>query len=767
MGVLGPRFRRVELGPLDRQAGIQLARELRPGLAPERAASLWRRAQGSPFWIEALARDEAEDPGRIMFARLGGVTTDGASLCALLAVAGRPLAAGDAASIMGWPEGREHAAGAELVNAGLAVPSREGMRLAHDLLGEAARRDLPGDQRRKLHTAIASWLETEAREDDHLLLEALQHRRAGGLPTLPLALRIAESPGRRLLGASGLQELAGIADEAEPPNGQALQREVASLAAELGEHELALERWSLLAERTPAADERARCWLEASKAAFELHRTAEASSFLERCRSLLGSDGPLAIEADAHESKLLRWLEHRMAEAKSAAARATAAARRMAESAGDPRSLDRPSRAAYLAAMRAGYDTALVSEELAEMLRIAEEMAAVADTPEERLRADLEIAFSLRLMGRLGEAERRLRRTWGEIRRWVLPVLEVEAGFWLANTLYPLGRLEEARALAEENLDLWGRLGDHPSRQAASRTRCLLHEIQVSQVDWRSGTEALADVAAAEEDPHHRLQLRQSRALWLSRFGGEELAEPVAAAVEEGFADVEAAGCDRCRSEFTLRGAESWARSGWLEEAHKALSGWDGGHSAPDGVYRFWRQAAKAAIVAHEDAGAGADRLRALEETALDMGLRLEALWARLDLGRTLATLERDEGIRVLQEAAGIAQELGAASEAGFAERALRELGVRTWRRGPARPGSELVAVLTGREFQIGRLVAAGASNPEIAEKLFLSRKTIERHVSNILAKLALRNRAELAARMAAGTGLDEGVPAEGEGAPR
>jgi DNA-binding NarL/FixJ family response regulator len=53
---------------------------------------------------------------------------------------------------------------------------------------------------------------------------------------------------------------------------------------------------------------------------------------------------------------------------------------------------------------------------------------------------------------------------------------------------------------------------------------------------------------------------------------------------------------------------------------------------------------------------------------------------------------------------------------------------------------------LSVRESELLRLIAEGASNPEIALAVFLSRKTVERHVSNILRKVGVRNRTELVA---------------------
>ena len=54
--------------------------------------------------------------------------------------------------------------------------------------------------------------------------------------------------------------------------------------------------------------------------------------------------------------------------------------------------------------------------------------------------------------------------------------------------------------------------------------------------------------------------------------------------------------------------------------------------------------------------------------------------------------------------------------------------------------------MLSKREREVLDLLAEGLTNKELAERLFLARKTVEHHVHSILRKLGLRNRAEAAA---------------------
>lgn len=68
-----------------------------------------------------------------------------------------------------------------------------------------------------------------------------------------------------------------------------------------------------------------------------------------------------------------------------------------------------------------------------------------------------------------------------------------------------------------------------------------------------------------------------------------------------------------------------------------------------------------------------------------------------------------------------------------------------------ARPRSH--AVLTGRQLDIARLIANDLSNKQIAARLFLSERTVETHITNILNKLGLNSRTQISGWM---TGLSE-----------
>ncbi len=85
--------------------------------------------------------------------------------------------------------------------------------------------------------------------------------------------------------------------------------------------------------------------------------------------------------------------------------------------------------------------------------------------------------------------------------------------------------------------------------------------------------------------------------------------------------------------------------------------------------------------------------------------------------------------------------------------RRLRELGVKGIPRGPRPSTRANPAGLTRREIEILHLLALGLRNLEIAEKLFLSEKTVDHHISSVLSKLGAKSRLD-AVRKASQLGL-------------
>lgn len=115
-----------------------------------------------------------------------------------------------------------------------------------------------------------------------------------------------------------------------------------------------------------------------------------------------------------------------------------------------------------------------------------------------------------------------------------------------------------------------------------------------------------------------------------------------------------------------------------------------------------------------------------------EVDARLEIGRSRLLLGRAYRALGDDR--TATEEFTGARDEFDQLGAVGDLRRVEEELGR------SQHPGS-----LTDREVEVLALVATGKTNREVAERLVLSKRTVDRHMSNILRKLNLRSRTEAA----------------------
>jgi DNA-binding CsgD family transcriptional regulator len=151
----------------------------------------------------------------------------------------------------------------------------------------------------------------------------------------------------------------------------------------------------------------------------------------------------------------------------------------------------------------------------------------------------------------------------------------------------------------------------------------------------------------------------------------------------------------------------------------------------------------------------------ALWEASLEPCLRavslLESLGRPLELANTCESAARlakaagagEEAAALAFRAEEIYERLGAALDVSRVRSFLRGLGRRPAGRGRRPRSRSGWASLTESELRVARLVPEGLSNPEIAERLFISRRTVETHLKHVYAKLGLASRVQLAAELA------------------
>ena len=279
--------------------------------------------------------------------------------------------------------------------------------------------------------------------------------------------------------------------------------------------------------------------------------------------------------------------------------------------------------------------------------------------------------------------------------------------------------------------------------EAGQRARCVhpaarLAEIRVLQGRFEDAEQFLSGF---EDEPE---ALQATVALRLAR--GEHEA---AAAILERRLD-EVGRSNLLAAQLLAQLAEAKVELGDLAAAQTAVEqlGELARTSGRDRVEALGALASGRVTAASGDPGAPELLQRALNLFA-SLPQPLEAARVRLELARVVAPSQREAAVDLARRARSDLEALGAEREADEAAALMRSLGAK------GRAGPRDYGRLSKRELEVLRLLGEGLTNPEIAQRLFISPKTAEHHVGRIYSKLQLRTRTELAAYAVRNLGLE------------
>jgi DNA-binding CsgD family transcriptional regulator len=690
--------RRVSLPALTAGAVAALAGER--GLD---AAALYQLTGGNPFYVtEVLQSGTGEVPASARDAVLARVTRLSPPARAVL----------DIAALAGTrvePALLELAGGAtpavldELLAAGLLAGDGTGLRFGHEIVRLAVQGAIAVHRAGPAHARILGGLRDLGCADDARLAF-----HAEGAGDGPAALRHATAAARQAARLGSHREAAAQFERALRFAGEADATAAAGLHEGLAAEAALLDRWQ------QAADARERA-LALWRAAGDRRREGDGLRYLARALANLCR----GAEAVAAAQAAVAALEPLGPGAELAWAYANLAAHRM---------VDGENEAAIELAGRAQAIAGALDlpEVLASALNTEGCAAASLDRDwTGQLSRALDIAVTRGLQEQAGRAFTNICSMYGVRRQFAEAERHFTAGAAYCDehdittyarclrsdritVLEQTGRWAQSVALSRELLS-----HRHPSpiNRLVPLTRIGLIAARRGEPGAGRALDEAAALADGTGEPQHIIAVRLARAeaAWL---GGEA----AAAAREAGLAD-DAAG----RADAWDRGAVA----AWLRRTGSA-------------------RAPRGGLAEPYQAMADGDSARAA------------ALWARLDCPYEAALALLDTGDEEsLRRAVRAFAELGAAAAVRVARQRMRALGVRSIPAGPRTATRAHPLGLTRREHEVLDLITAGHTNAQIAGQLFISAKTVDHHVSAVLAKLGVpsRNAAAEAAAAAARLG--------------
>ncbi|HEU5157025.1 MAG TPA: AAA family ATPase [Streptosporangiaceae bacterium] len=748
------RVQRCELPRLSQREVAELLTGIigRPP-APELVAEAFRRSAGNPLFVEALvdcengavATDLPESLRDLLVAGVQRLPEETQEILRMASAAGGHIEHRLLAAISGLDDATLSRGLRPAVAANVLVVDGEGYAFRHDLIREAIHDDLLPGEHTRLHTRYAEALESDPSlvPSGQAAVELAHHWYSAHDATWALtsAWRAAEESRRSVAYAEALRMLSRVlelwdrvpdaAERIGHDHSTVLER-AAAMADHAGESERGVKLATAALKEVTDPMARTRLLERRGRLAIRLGRVSGLDDLREAAR-IVPAEPPSKERARALAA-LAETLNHR---ASGDEARVTAEeALRVARAAGDPNA---EAMSLLILACADDYErggTVLRAARLLEARAVAERAKVYPPL----LKAALHESDALESAGQHAEAAEVARAGIAQAAEYGLArttgaVLSVN----LADPLISLGRWDEADTVITDALE------QIPPPTYRSYLLRLSGDIALARGDLDRAASALeaADkltargpLGRAEElyplcRLHSELRIAHGRPDEALAAIRDLLADPdlrTDARYSWPLLVIGAAACGETRDVETLSvlctHAEKLPVWGPVQRAHELT---------------FRAEVAQAEGAA--DRTAWAEAVAAWEELDQPYGLaRTLSRAAEADA----AAGERAAAAQRLRRAAELADRLGARPLRSRIDALARRVGPPTGARLDGAPAPGLG--LTPRELEVLRLVAAGRSNRDIADELFISSKTVSVHVSNILGKLGVTSRGEAAA---------------------